>query len=128
MRIALVILITLFELSLFALIGTFSYSSSLEENLDLTKSRLASREEHIQLATTLMSHPWYCLNDTTVSSEKEGKGEVVNLHMNVGFRTRYGQENMYGVKIKFIPVQPPTTLTYTIRDYIVGRLIADKDN
>lgn len=46
---------------------------------------------------------WYIINDTTISSEENGQGTIVNLPVIMRTRTSYDKIDTNRVEIKFVP-------------------------
>ncbi len=49
---------------------------------------------------------WYIINDTTISSEENGQGTIVNIPVIMRTRTSYGKIDTNRVEIKFVPDNP----------------------
>lgn len=49
---------------------------------------------------------WYIVNDTTISSEENGQGTIVNIPVIMRTRTSYDNIDTNRVEIKFVPDNP----------------------
>ncbi len=111
-----------FAVAIIAFLYLFSEKNRLTDEVAKTKNYLSMREDNLKTVSILANRCWYCLNDTTASSEKGGKGEIVHLPVNVGGYTRYGKVDVSGIRIWFFPVSPPAKPTYTVRDYLTYQM------
>lgn len=116
-----------FAAAIIAFLYLYSENSRLTDEVTKTKNYLSIREDNLKIVSVLANRSWYCLNDTTASSEKDGKGKIVHLPFNVGGYTRYGKMNVNGFKIWFFPADLPAKPTYTIRDYLTYHMGGEND-
>ncbi len=116
-----------FAVAIIAFLYLFSENSRLTDEVTKTKNYLSLREDNLKTVSILANRSWYCVNDTTASSEKDGKGEIIHLPVNVGMYTRYGKEDVNGIRIWFFPVSSPAKPTYTVWDYLTYHMGGEND-
>ncbi len=65
--------------ALITLLITFSIISQLKKEAASNTYWQQQREHNFKIAVTLAHKSWYVIDEFTVSSEKDGQGQIVNL-------------------------------------------------
>lgn len=85
----------IFLVSLCLNIASFIITGDLTSKLMQKEKYIYKQTVNLKLTSTLSNRTWYIVNDSTVSSKEDGKGQVVDLHDKLKPEwSRYGRRDL----------------------------------